>query len=162
MSASTHRLKFPGAMTERGFWLYVWRITSDKGQELLYVGRTGDSGSPRASSPFTRMGQHLGTNEKNNAIRRHLENKGVKPEACAFEMVAHGPLFPEAKDRTEHVKPRDVVAALEKELAETLLRGGYKVLNNVKSKKALDTDLWDEVCAAFAVHFPKLGRASGQ
>ena len=26
MSASTYCLTFEGAMTERGFWLYVWRV----------------------------------------------------------------------------------------------------------------------------------------
>ena len=71
MSASTHTLTFPGAMTERGFWLYVWRIMSPIG-ELLYVGRTGDSSSPYASSPFARMGQHLGNNKNQNMVRQHL------------------------------------------------------------------------------------------
>ena len=162
MSTSTHTLTFPGAMTERGFWLYVWRIKSPIG-ELLYVGRTGDSSSPYASSPFARMGQHLGNNKNQNMVRQHLEKCGVQPEKCAsFDLIAHGPLFPEAPDRIKHRKPRNIVAALEKELAETLEHEGYKVLNNVKSRQALDTDLWDEVRAAFAVHFPKLGRASEQ
>ena len=72
MPASTPTLTLPGAMIERGFWVYVWRIASPVG-ELLYVGRTGDSSSPKAATPFARMGQHLGTNERQNMVRRHLE-----------------------------------------------------------------------------------------
>ena len=58
MTPSIHELTFPGPMTKRGFWLYVWRIQSPEG-ELLYVGRTGDSSSAHAASPIERMGQHL-------------------------------------------------------------------------------------------------------
>ena len=28
MTATTHKLEFPGATNKRGFWLYVWRIES--------------------------------------------------------------------------------------------------------------------------------------
>ena len=43
---------------ERGFWLYVW-VIDGAGDTLHYVGRTGDSSSSNAQSPFNRMGQHL-------------------------------------------------------------------------------------------------------
>ena len=49
MTVSTHTLTLPGAMIERGFWLYVWRIKSPVGK-LLYVGRTGDNSSPNAAA----------------------------------------------------------------------------------------------------------------
>lgn len=147
-------------MIQRGFWLYVWRIASPAG-ELLYVGRTGDSSSSNAAAPFTRMGQHLGTNERQNMVRRHLEGRGVSPEACtSFELIAHGPIFEEAKDWQTHKERRDVVAALEKELAESLKLSGYEVLNEVKSRRALDVRLWATVRGAFAAHFPKLSQTS--
>ena len=38
-TASLHRLTLPGPMLQRGFWLYVWRVQTPKG-ERLYVGRT--------------------------------------------------------------------------------------------------------------------------
>lgn len=60
MSASTQIVAFDGAFLRRGFWLYVWEVVAPDGAEYLYVGRTGDSSSPYAQSPFVRMGQHLG------------------------------------------------------------------------------------------------------
>ena len=156
MPPSTHTMIFPGAITSRGFWLYVWKIQSPAGQ-LLYVGRTGDSSSTKASSPFTRIGLHLSTNDNQNTIRKHLAKREVQPENClSFEMIAHGPMFPESTDRSTHVKRRDKVAALEKALADTLGDLGYDVMNEVTSRKPLDHGLWNEVRAAFAIHFPKL------
>ena len=138
----------------------MWRIASPVG-ELLYVGRTGDSSSPHAATPFARMGQHLGTNEHENMVRRHLEQRGAPPERCtSFDLIAHGPLFPEAQDWPAHKERRDVVAALEKALAEGLARAGYDVLNKVRDRHAIDTRLWSKVREAFTVHFPELGQTS--
>ena len=156
MPAPTHTLTLPGAMIQRGFWLYVWRIASPDG-ELLYVGRTGDSSSSNAAAPFARMGQHLGSNERQNMVRRHLERRGVAPEACtSFELIAHGPIFDEAQDWATHKERRDVVAALEKALADGLKVSGYEVLNEVKDRHDLDSHLWSVVREAFAPHFPNL------
>ncbi len=156
MSLPTHAVTLPAPMIERGFWLYVWRIASPLG-ELLYVGRTGDSSSPNASAPFARMGQHLGTNRNQNMVRRHLERRGAPPEECDwFELVACGPLFPEAQDWSEHVVRRDVVAGLERALADALAEAGYDVLNEVRSRKAIRADLWVDVRHALAAHLPRL------
>ncbi len=73
-----HFFTLPAAMLERGFWLYVWRVRVDQ-KQLLYVGRTGDNSSPFATAPYTRMGQHLGKQKNQNALRRHLEVKGIRP-----------------------------------------------------------------------------------
>ena len=109
------------------------------------------------------MGQHLGSNKFQNMVRQHLEKRGTRPEECdKFELIAHGPLFPEAQDWSSHVEPRDVVAALEKALADHLANAGYDVLNKVRSKKELNADLWARVCKALAVHFPRLGEACEQ
>lgn len=159
MPASTHNLTFNGCMMQRGFWLYVWRITTAEGKELLYVGRTGDSSSPHASSPIQRMGTHFAKNSKANTMLSLLEGKGVAPETSRFEMVSRGPLLPEGKSE-DHGKQRDKVAALEKALAEALQCGGYTVLNTVNSKKHLTPSLWQEVSEAFAEHFAHLCRAS--
>ena len=157
MSASTHTLTLPGAMLERGFWLYVWRIASPAG-ELLYVGRTGDNSSSNASPPFIRMAQHLGINGNQNPVRRLLEERGVPPEKCAsFDFITHGPLFSEAQDWPGHVERRDVVAALEKALADALVSAGYEVLNRVSARHDLNAGLWAKVREAFAVHFSRLG-----
>jgi hypothetical protein len=162
MTVATHALSIPAAMLERGFWLYVWQVKAPEG-EFLYVGRTGDNSSPYATPPYQRMGQHLGHQKTQNALRKHLEKKGISPERCtAFHLVAHGPLYPQAKDMEAHKAPRDVVAALEKELAEALMSAGYEVMNTVHCRKPLDAEMFCAVRAAFAAHFSKLRCRAGQ
>lgn len=168
MSASTHVLTLPGPMLRRGFWLYVWRVETPKG-EMLYVGRTGDNSSPHASAAYTRMGQHLGSAKTQNALRQHLRKEGLEPEDCAaFHLVAHGPIYPEVEpapglDRAalmaRHLPLRDLVGAMEKALAEELKQAGYRVLNTVKWKHPHDPAIWGTVRAAFSTHFPKLAGA---
>ena len=123
------RMSFDGRLLERGFWLYVWRVLSPQG-EFLYVGRTGDSSSPHASSPFSRIGQHLDfrPHAKGNALGRQLARAGVRPAECQFEMIALGPIFPEQATMDAHRPFRDRTAALEKWLAELLRERHYQVL----------------------------------
>ena len=157
MTADTHRLTMPGAMLQRGFWLYIWRVDTPRG-EMLYVGRTGDSSSPNAAPPYARMGQHLGHVKASNALRAHLVRMGIEPEACReFDLIAHGPIFPEQQTMDEHKGPRDIVAALEKHLACTLEDAGYNVLNTVNCRQPLDGENWDKVKAAFVEYFPRIG-----
>ena len=106
------RMEFSGRLLKRGFWLYIWDIR-EQNQRRLYVGRTGDSSSPHASSPFRRIGQHLDTrlNAKGNALGRQLASRGINPEACTFEMTAIGPIFDEQKTMHEHEPFRDKTAA---------------------------------------------------
>lgn len=151
----------PEAMLRRGFWVYVWRIETPKG-EMLYVGRTGDSSSPNATPPYTRMGQHLGSNTNQNALRRQLCNAGVEAEECAsFKLISHGPMFAEQQDMASHTKPRDLVAAIEKHLADTLKGAGYRVLNEVHCRKPLDKSLWHTVRQGLVEYFPRIGDIEG-
>ena len=160
VSATFRKLKFSGAMTQRGFWLYVWRIEI-RGCELLYVGRTGDSSSPNAAAPLSRMGQHLGKNKRENMLRRHLEESGLCPEECkSFELLAYGPLFSEKEDMDAHKPLRDKIAALERDLQRALSEVGYKVLNKVRSRTPTDPQLWDQVRQEFTNYFPKLAHMS--
>ncbi len=152
-------------MLRRGFWLYVWRVETPKG-EMLYVGRTGDSSSPNASAPYTRMGQHLGFRKNQNALRRHLVAAGISPEDCAaFDLIAHGPIHPEIEKPEDadhatlfkaHRPRRDAVAAMEKALADALQEAGYRVLNTVKCRHPLNTDDFAPVLEAFAEECPAL------
>ncbi|OAV49269.1 hypothetical protein A6U98_13580 [Rhizobium sp. WYCCWR10014] len=165
-AASLHRLTLPGPMLQRGFWLYVWRVQTPKG-ERLYVGRTGDSSSPHATAPYTRMGQHLGFSKAANSLRRLLTEAGVEPENChQFELISYGPIFPEigmtkdqlrADQMLRHIPVRDKVAALEKQLRDALVAAGYSVLNVVHSRKNCDAAQWSAVRDAFTEHFPNLG-----
>jgi len=97
MNAKLHRLSIPAGILQRGFWLYVWRIGLRDGGELFYVGRTGDSSSLNAQSPFARISGHLGPNKRSHALRRNLCKHGIKLDACdELEFVTYGPLYDEA------------------------------------------------------------------
>ena len=161
MSASIYTLTFDGALTERGFWLYVWRVTSSDDRELLYVGMTGDTASPYAASPFGRMGQHLDPKSLGNALLQYLKNRNVPPEGCRFELTAYGPMFPEATSMDEHKQPWSKVSSIEKALHDALVSVGYKVMNPVNSRQPLDGELWGQVRRAFAKHFPELHEGLG-
>jgi hypothetical protein len=113
-----------------------------------------------AQSPLNRLSQHLGTNRHANALRRQLLKAGNEPHACdSFEMVACGPILPEAATKAEHDPARNVVAAMEKALRDALHRAGYNVLNEMKCRQKLDDHHWPKVLAVFSERFPKLNQA---
>ena len=151
----THTIAFSGGLLKRGFWLYVWEISTPD-DLLYYVGRTGDSSSPNAQSPFNRMSQHLGFNERSNVLRRRLRARDIDPEACTFRLVAHGPILKEASGLEDHRRPRDITAALEKAMAVALTDAGYNVINKVHCRTPLDDKLFADVCSAFTAEFPRL------
>lgn len=157
MSASMHSLHFPGALLTRGFRLYVWEVIPAEGLPVLYVGMTGDTSSPNAQSPFTRLSQHLGMNEHSNALRRHLQDAKIDPAACrSFELFAYGPILPEASTMDSHRPLRSKIAALESALRQALAKAGYSVLNDIKCRQHLDLALWRDVLAAFGSRFELL------
>lgn len=163
MSPTIHPLSFDGTLLQRGFWLYVWEVVAGDGRALYYVGRTGDSSSANAQSPFSRVTQHLGRNPHSNALRCHLEKADVVPEECrSFRLFPYGPIFPETGDHTEHRRSRDIVAALEQALANALSMAGYNVLNSVVCRKPLDRDRFEQVRRAFATEFVKLRDREGE
>jgi len=157
----TFIVKLNGAMLRRGFWLYVWEITTADGKQVLYVGRTGDNSSPNAQSLFNRLSQNLGTLATSSMVRNNLEKRAIDPAECNFRMVGHGPIFDEVpnKDFETHKPIRDTVGAVEKKLAEELKAVGYDVMNDVRWNAPLDKDLYERVRAAFAAEFPKLESA---
>ncbi len=153
MKASTYTVHLDGSVLRRGFWLYVWEVTTPDGEKLVYVGRTGDSSSPNAQSPFNRMGQHLGFAENSSMLRRHLAARGVDPRDCELRMVSHGPVLDEAGNMEDHKILRDEMAAMERELADDLAAAGYDVLNKVRSRMVLNEKVYAEARAAFAAEF---------
>jgi hypothetical protein len=157
VSAQLHNVSFCGGLLQRGFWLYVWEVIPRAGDPVLYVGMTGDSSSPNAQSPFTRLSQHLGTNEHANALARHLKAKNIEPSGCrSLELVAYGPVLEEADGMEGHRPLRARVAAVEKALCDALSGAGYNVLNKVQCRAALDARLWEQVLDAFAERFADL------
>ena len=156
MNTEIHELNISGQLLQRGFWLYIWEIQTPESKNLYYVGRTGDSSSRNAQSPFNRMGQHLGYNQNSNVLRRHLEGKNIDPETCSFRLIAHGPILEEATAQDEHRERRDKIAAMEKALADEMTAVGYNVINNVNCRMKLDVTKFASVHAAFALHFKML------
>jgi len=126
-----HHIRFSGAILERGFWLYIWRIQSDT-RTFFYVGRTGDSSSKYAASPFSRLGQHLDVRQTTtaNMLLRHVRKMGLDPLACNYELIALGPLFPEQPTLDLHREIRDRIASIEAELASYLRAKGLEVVGN--------------------------------
>jgi hypothetical protein len=104
------------------------------------------------------MGQHLGFAANSCMLRRHLKNHEVEPEDCSFRLVALGPLEAESKasTRTEHDERRDLVAAMEKALADSLSAAGCLVMNRVACRKPLNADRFNEVRQMFVRAFPGL------
>jgi len=148
-------MEFNGKLLKRGFWLYVWDIKEDR-KRHLYVGRTGDSSSPNASSPFRRIGQHLDSslNAKGNALGKQLKTAGIDPENCTFEMTAVGPIFEEQETMSEHRPRRDKTAALERALADELKRRGYSVLGTHPRAEEPDRTLLEQVISKLQASFP--------
>lgn len=155
---SIYTLDFSGNLLQRGFWLYVWEITTPNHELIYYVGRTGDSSSCNAQSPFNRMGQHLGFNVKSKVLRRRLVSKGVDPETCIFRLIAHGPILKEASTLEKHRQPRDTIAALESALAVALNEVGYAVINTINCRASLDHKLFESVLTSFETELPRLSQ----
>jgi hypothetical protein len=156
MNPKPHIIEFDGGLLQRGFWLYVWEIRPpNRRKPLYYVGRTGDNPSLNAQSPFNRMGQHLGAGVARQ-LSNHLEHHSVKREECSFRLVAYGPILEEVKTKKLFRERRDVIAALEKALADAMLASGYKVMNKVYNRQSVNSKLFADVRAEFAKPFPKL------
>jgi hypothetical protein len=157
MSRLVHSIaRFDGRILQRGFWLYVWVITHED-QEFLYVGRTGDSSSQFASSPFSRIGQHLDLrpNAKGNSLLLNIRRENIAPMACAFELFAVGPLFDEQPDMASHRTHRDIVAPLESALAEHLKAAGYRVLGTHGSRHRVDQTLFQQITSVVNERFTR-------
>lgn len=151
----SYSMRFDGRLLNRGFWLYVWEIKAPLSHHV-YVGRTGDSSSPHASSPFKRIGQHLdpGPNAKGNALGKQLKREGVKCEECSFEMVAIGPIWPEQADFEAHKPVRDQMAVLERAIADELRRRGYVVLGTHPRDGTPDQAVLQQLRALLDAKFP--------
>lgn len=125
-----YQLVFDGGLLARGFWLYVWQISVSDGRTLYYVGKTGDKASRASQSPFDRVSKHLGHNENNNALRRHLGKNGIDPESSRFRFLACGPIFAHVST-AKHGELCDITSGLEKALADAMASAGYTVINKV-------------------------------
>jgi len=141
-----HKIKFSGKILERGFWLYLWQVKS-KNKVAWYIGRTGDSSSPNAASPFSRLSQHLDLreNSKSNTLVKNLRIQGFNPSECEFHLCSIGPLFPEQNTFEEHKPFRDIVGLLEAELAYYVRSTGNVVIGTHPKRGNYDNNLFSEI-----------------
>jgi hypothetical protein len=139
-------LSFSGSILRRGFWIYIWEITAPDGVKYHYVGRTGDSSSINAASPFVRIGRHLDSKETAtaNSLHKWITNAAIDPKTCNFAFHAVGPLFPEQAKREDHVRYRDVLGQIEVELAARL---HATIIGRHQKPSAFDTDLFNQTFA---------------
>ncbi len=135
-----YTMAFNGALLARGFWLYIWDIRG-QGKRIFYVGRTGDSSSANASSPFRRIGQHLDDRPRAraNAMARNLRTVGIDPLRCSFRMIGIGPIFEEQRDFGRHKVFRDRAASLEHRVAEHLRSRNLTVIGRHSKPKNQST-----------------------
>jgi hypothetical protein len=154
MNLTIHTMQFSGTLLDRGYWLYIWRVTCGS-QLFIYVGRTGDSSSNNAGSPFTRIGNHLDSRPtaRGNSLWRLLIKEKVDPHKCKFEMTAIGPIFNEEKDTIGHRQRRDQMAGLERDVARHLKARGLAVLGIHHSRKHSEPALVNSVISIINKYF---------
>ena len=142
----SYETSFSGKILERGFWLYVWRIT-EFNKTVWYVGRTGDSSSPNAASPFGRLSQHLDLRPSATAsmLANHLRKVSIHPENCEYKLLAIGPLFPEQETFDAHKPYRDIVGLLEAELAFNISQRSLEIIGSHPKRGNYDLALFDEI-----------------
>jgi hypothetical protein len=146
MSINSYTMAFDGELLKRGFWLYVWKILFN-GEKFIYVGRTGNSSSTNAASPFNRVSQHLDFREtaRGNTLARRLKEVDIDPDSSNFHMIALGPIFQEQKSVDTHMRYRDQMATLEYEIAYYLKWQGFEVLGKYQKGSAIDQTLLNEL-----------------
>ena len=157
MGEKLYTATIPPEMLTRGFWLYVWVIRMRGDRVVHYVGRTCDSSSGYAQSPFGRISGHLGSNIHANALLRNLRAHSIEFDQCVgLEVVAHGPLYEETANIAEHKVPRDKTHALERDLCNAMREAEYEVLNVVSCKMPNNLEDWQTVRDTFARRFERL------
>lgn len=93
-------------------------------------------------------------------VRRVHEDEGdplgeaEEPMRWLFAIHTFGPLLTDNK--LSHDEKCDVIAALEKSLADSMAKAGYEVLNRVHCQMPLNNELWEQAREQFARAFPKL------
>lgn len=142
----SYETSFSGRILERGFWLYVWRI-AETTRTVWYVGRTGDSSSANAASPFGRLSQHLDLRPSATAsmLANNLRIAGIQPVDCEYKLLAVGPLFPEQDTFDDHKPYRDIVGLLEAELAFNMSQQNLAIIGSHPKRGNYDRVLFDEV-----------------
>jgi hypothetical protein len=80
----------------------------------------------------------------------------IHPEVMKPLGFSHKDKKAHAELMEKHVPLRNIVGAMEKQLAIDLRNAGYNVLNDVKWRHSISADEWHPIRAAFATDFPDL------
>lgn len=136
----TYELKINGNIMKRGFWIYSYKIFDKNNNIFFYIGRTGDSSSLNASSPFNRMLNHFGNNRHSNSLKRNLVKHNIDINECSFVLNCFGPFFEEANNKEEHYLKRDYTSSIEIQVANLLNNNGYKVIGTHQMKDPIYND----------------------
>ena len=86
--------------------------------------------------------------------------RDIDPRECSFELFAIGPLFEEQGNMESHKPIRNIVAALEKALADWLRDRGYKILGTHQGAHPVDPGLFCRVAEIIDRHFPPVDQPS--
>ena len=136
----------------------MWRVTSNDGDEFLYIGRTGSTSYLDPKPLMARLGEHF--DDTAGPLLQGLRQKKVDPRTCTdFQVIAHGPLFPAIADASARAQilnwQGNVTGALEKGLCNALKRGGYRVLNTVNDSNRLCWRCWRDFTRRSSGTFPR-------
>ena len=150
--------QFDGSLLRRGFWVYVVEIGS-MSRKHYYVGRTGDTSSPFASSLFDRLSAHLNqkSSAKGNSLSKRVREQKLDCSDCSYRVVGIGPLFEQQLNMASHRPLRDQMAALETHVAELLRSRGYSVIGAHPRARSADAALLERVLPIIDQHFPGAG-----
>jgi hypothetical protein len=124
-----YHIEFSGKIIERGFWIYTYKILHNN-TTYFYVARTGDSSSPHASSPFSRMLSHFCKNLHSNSLTNNMKKAKISLKDSYYKLYAFGPLYPEQNNMSTHIPFRDLTASIEYLVARELLDKGYNVIGS--------------------------------
>ncbi len=152
---NSYAMTFDGSLLERGFWLYVWDIRQND-DRYLYVGRTGDSSSANAASPFNRIGQHLdfranakATRSVNNSAGEIYNLPNAHSKCSRLDQS-----FPNRTHST-CTNPYAIPLVRSKLLWLTnLVKRGYNVIGIHGRRIRQDADLWADVLLHIDTKFP--------
>ncbi len=148
--------QFDGSLLRRGFWVYVVEIAS-MSRKHYYVGRTGDTSSPFASSLFDRLSAHLNQkpSAKGNSLYKRFLTSLIAPNV--YRVICNGPQFEQQVNMASHRPLRDQMAALESHVAELLRSRRYSVIGAHPRARPADAALLERVLPIIDKHFPGAG-----
>ena len=129
MAADTYALDIPIPTIQYGYFLYVWKVTTDDDRVFLYVGRTGDGVYTTSNPPLVRLGQHLGRGPGASLLNNLLRRRVTRRDFDNLRIIIHGPIFPPPQgDEAAHEVRVTAMEALERALCEALRHNNYTVL----------------------------------